>query len=182
MQLFGQEDETYCGEATAEMTRNGYPNPGDRVIYAQAYLYNIIQAKNTTQPGDQGKWGTDPSAMRECLQMLSSPPVNWVECAGTSSQKVQQFIMDCIQQGQFPVPVIVQEGGHWVLVVGWETKAASGGGPPVLVRMHCYDPEPLGHGHKSWVMAKKWNSADYFSKVADGKIWRNKFVAVGQRS
>jgi hypothetical protein len=175
-----QENGQYCGEATAQMTRNGYPKEYGPVYYTQAYLYNIIQCKNSTEPGDQCEWNTDPKGLRECLQLLSSPPVNWVECANIDGDTAQQFIMDCIEQSRFPVPVVVQKGLHWVLVVGWETRAPQEGGDPVLMRVRLYDPEPKEVGSKGWISAKKWN-ADYFSKVYYGKIWRGTFVAVGQR-
>lgn len=57
--LYGQEICTWCGAACAQMSRNGYPNPGDRLYYTQTALWNTIQTFNSTLPQDTN-WATDP--------------------------------------------------------------------------------------------------------------------------
>jgi hypothetical protein len=52
--LYGQEMCVWCGAASAQMSRNGYPNPPDRLFYTQLTLWNSIQANNSTSPGDFG--------------------------------------------------------------------------------------------------------------------------------
>ena len=51
--LFGQELCYWCGAASAQMTRDGYPDPANRLFYTQTNLWNIIQAHNSTNPADQ---------------------------------------------------------------------------------------------------------------------------------
>ena len=176
VKLFGQDTGQYCGEATGQMTRNGYPKPGDRVFYLQSTLSNIIEAHKSNP--DRPNWATDPQGLRLCLQLLSNAPVNWVERASTDRRETQLFIQQCIDQEKFPTAVLVNKGRHWVLVVGWETAAAGGG----LKYVHYYDPQPVHRGADITVTAKTWNGAKRFSKVTIKGTWMNKFVAIGQRS
>jgi hypothetical protein len=180
--LFGQENGQFCGEANAKMARNGYPDPGNRVPYQQAYLYNIIQAHNSNSNDDKGQWSTDPQGLRLCLQLLSTAPVNWAECATADRQEALFFIERCIDKEKYPTPVLTGQGQHWVLVVGWETVAVAGGGKPSLKYVHYYDPEPQGHGADITVAGSAWNRPKRFSRVTAKGTWMNKFVAIGQRS
>ena len=68
--LYGQEMCYWCGAASAQMSRNGYPKPADRVYYTQTGLWNTIQTYNSTLPQDTG-WATDPHGLAGCLQNLS---------------------------------------------------------------------------------------------------------------
>ena len=52
--LYGQEQCIYCGAASGQMIRNGYPNPADRLFYTQLSIWNTIQVNNSTVPADIG--------------------------------------------------------------------------------------------------------------------------------
>jgi hypothetical protein len=180
--LFGQEGQEIdglCGEANAQMARNGYPDPADRLFYAQQFLKTIIKDANSKRFGDKGDWGTDPHGLRECLQSLSSAPVNWVICASKERRVTQEFVQKCISESGFPTPVLVNQGFHWVLVVGWETEEAPGSDSPILKFVHYYNPEPIGHGSDVTVAGSTWSRSNRFSKVTITGTWANKFVAVG---
>lgn len=181
VKIFLQENALFCGEANAKMARNGYPDPGNRVPYDQKYLSNIIKAHNSNRNDDKRKWNTDPEGLRLCLQLLSSSPVNWVECASTDRWETQQFILQCIGQEKFPTPVLINRGFHWVLVVGWETTVAAGG-VENLKFVHYYDPQQDCKGADTTATSTVWNSPKSFSAVQIKGTWVNRFVAVGQRS
>ncbi|MGH9493376.1 MAG: hypothetical protein ACRD3B_00160, partial [Candidatus Sulfotelmatobacter sp.] len=104
--LYGQQMCFWCGAASAEMARNGYPNPADRVYYTQQYLWNTIQAHNSTAPADVG-WATDPHGLQGCLQSLSTAPVDWVEYESTSIGSVLFFMLFWMNREGFPSPVLV---------------------------------------------------------------------------
>ncbi len=38
--LYGQEQCIWCGAASGQMARNGYPNPADRLFYPQVDVWN----------------------------------------------------------------------------------------------------------------------------------------------
>src|SRR5262245_50392618 len=82
--LYGQEMCFWCGAASAQMSRNGYPNPGDNLYYTQLDLWNSIQANNSVDAADAG-WATDPHGLQGCLQSAANPPsVHWSEFANAS--------------------------------------------------------------------------------------------------
>ena len=67
--LYGQEQCIWCGAASGQMIRNGYPNAADRLFYNQVDVWNTIQANNSTNPADNG-WATDSIGLTACLQSL----------------------------------------------------------------------------------------------------------------
>lgn len=40
--LYGQQLCYWCGAASGQMARNGYPNPADRLFYLQSDVWNTI--------------------------------------------------------------------------------------------------------------------------------------------
>ncbi len=162
------------------MARDGYPDPADRLYYEQAFLDTIIEAHNSKRKGDNGKWNTDPQGLRSCLEVLSSAPVNWVQCSSTHRDETQTFIQRCVRDAGFPTPVLTNEGRHWVLVVGWEMEATHPGGHAALKHVHYYDPKPDGIGADRTVTAREWKTKACFSTVAIKGTWVKHYVAVGQ--
>ena len=119
--LYGQEQCVWCGAASAQMARNGYPNPADRLFYTQLSLWNTIQVHNSTAPADSG-WATDPHGLTGCLQSLSNPPgVHWVEFSNSSRDALLFTILYWMNRREFPTPVLVNQGGHWIVIVGFVT-------------------------------------------------------------
>jgi hypothetical protein len=176
--LYGQQMCYWCGAASAEMSRNGYPNPADRVYYTQQFLWNTIQAHNSTAPADAG-WATDPHGLQGCLQSLSSAPVDWVEYASTSSSAVMFFMLFWMNRENFPSPVLVNQGGHWVVVVGWETDVEPvAGSSPTLQQIHYYDPEPHNVGTDTTTTGAQWYSGPWNGSVVYSGTWLNQFVAI----
>jgi hypothetical protein len=178
--LYGQDLSYLCGPASAEMVRNGYPKPTDRVYYTQPTLWNIIQMYNSTLPADAGVgWATDPHGLQGCLQSLSSPPVNWVEFDNPSSDRVLFSVLFWMNQVQFPSPVLVYQGDHWVVVVGWETDVEPvDGSSPVLAQIHFWDPEPNDVGTRTTMTGAQWYAGPWNGAVRYPGTWYNQFVAI----
>lgn len=178
--LFPQRKGFFCGEATAEMARDGYPDASNRVYYTQDDLRNNIDAHNSTANGDLGQWSTDPKGLSDCLQSLSTEPVNWVEFDTTSREDAEMFLQQSIQNTQFPAGVLIRAGEHWVLVVGYETEVDANG-KEKLKFVHFYDPEPVGIGTDRTLHASTWSGSRYFVRVKTSGTWKGKFVVVGQQ-
>jgi len=177
--LFSQKKGFFCGEATAQMARNGYPDPSNRVYYTQDDLRNNIVAHNSNAIGDLNQWNTDPQGLCDCLRSLSTAPVNWAAFPTSSRGDAQMFLEQSIQDTQFPVGVLIRAGEHWVLVVGYET-AVDETGKEQLKFIHFYDPEPVGRGTDRTIAATRWSGSKYFVKVTTPGTWEGKFVVVGQ--
>jgi hypothetical protein len=178
--LFAQNKGFFCGEAIAEMARNGYPDPSNRFYYTQDDLRNNIVAHDSTAIGDLNQWNTDPQGLCDCLQSLSAEPVNWVEFPTIRRDEAQMFLQQSIQSTQFPVGVLIRAGEHWVLVVGYETEVDATG-TEKLKFIHFYDPEPVGIGADRTIRATTWSGSRYFVRVKTSGTWEGKFVVVGQQ-
>ena len=77
--VYGQEICYWCGAASAQMSRNGYPNPADRAYYTQTSLWNTIQTYNTRFRRMQIGPRT-PMASPDACKTLPTPP----GCIGSS--------------------------------------------------------------------------------------------------
>ena len=175
---YAQDDEDKCGEATSQMARNGYPDLADRVFYLQDDLKNKIVAHNSQRAADVGRWLTDAKGLSETLQLLSAPPVNWVVLPTASRAEAQAFLQQSLRSTQFPVAAVVNEGQHWVLVVGWETEQAPGGEELKFIRY--FDPWPPEVGADHTRAGSTWVRSLHFSRITIPGTWEGKFVVVGQ--
>jgi hypothetical protein len=131
--LYGQQQCTWCGAACGQMARNGYPNPADRLFYQQVDVWNAIQVRNSTAAAD-ANWATDPHGLTATLQDLNNPAgVHWVEIADASMNSILFDILYWMNRLEYPAPVLINKGGHWVNIVGFVTDVAPiGGSNPVL--------------------------------------------------
>jgi len=176
--FFLEKPGPYCGPANAQMARDGYPDPSNRVKYDQDFLFNIIKAHNSETPPDPKYWNTDPKGLLECLQSLSSLPVDWVDHSVTDPDDAMMFILQSMNRTGFPLPALVHGGHHWVLIVGWQTDVEpTGTNKPRLQHIHILDPQEKGASH-SHITAKTWKK--YFNKVVIPGTWSKKYVAIGQ--
>jgi hypothetical protein len=179
--LYGQEQCCYCGPASAQMTRNGYPNPGDRLYYTQNYLWNIIQSLNSTAPADAAlNWCTDPQGLTACLQSLSNPAgVHWVEFNNANRDALLFNILFWMNNREFASPVLINEGEHWVVIVGFETDVAPlAGSTPTLQKIYINDPEPHNVGTFSIFTAAQWFSGPWNKSIRFTGTWYHKYAAV----
>jgi hypothetical protein len=177
--LYGQEMCIWCGASSAQMSRNGYPNPSDRLFYTQVDLWNSIQANNSTNPADAG-WATDPHGLQGCLQSAANPAgVHWSEFSNTSRDGLLFSTLYWMNLREFPAPTLVNQGGHWVVIVGWTTDVEPvSGSSPVLQSIHYHDPEPHNVGTDTMMTAAQWYGGPWNGAVMYSGTWLNKYVAI----
>jgi hypothetical protein len=177
--LYGQEKCTWCGAASGQMSRNGYPNPAQRLFYAQVDVWNTIQSYNSTLPADSG-WATDPLGLVGALQNLARPAgVDWVAFVNPSRDYVMFETLFWMNIEKYPSPVLVNQGGHWVVIVGWTTDVEPvTGSSPVLQSIHFHDPEPHNVGTDTNMTAAQWYAGPWNGPVQYAGSWLNDYVAV----
>jgi len=177
--LYGQEQCTWCGAASGQMARNGYPNPADRLFYKQSDVWNVIQAHNSTSPAD-ADWATDPHGLTGCLQSLANPAgVHWVEFANPSQASILFSMFYWMNVRNYPSPVLVDNGGHWVLVVGYATDVPpTAGSSPILQSISYHDPEPHNVGSDTLMSAAQWVAVPWHGPITYDGTWLNQYVAV----
>jgi len=179
--LYGQEQCIYCGAASGQMVRNGYPNPADRLFYNQVDVWNTIQVYNSTIPADvTTNWATDPHGLTGCLQNLANPAgVHWVEFAGPNRNTILFDILYWMNQRSYPSPVLINQGGHWIVIVGYVTDIEpTAGSSPVLQTISVNDPEPHNIGTSSTFSAAQWFGGPWDGAVVYSGTWLNQYVAV----
>jgi len=180
--LYGQEFCIWCGAASAQMILNGYPNPADRVFFPQVDCWNSIQAHNSTDPADAG-WATDPEGLEGCLMdpTMNPPPSpgSWHVFMNTDRDALMFDILYWMNNNSYPVATLINEGGHWVVIVRCISDVAPvAGSTPNLQSITKYDPEPHNVGSVSEMTAAIWYSTDWIGPVRYAGSWHNNYVAV----
>jgi len=177
--LYGQQMCYWCGAASGQMSRNGYPNAADRLFYLQSDVWNTIQVYNSTAPGDAG-WATDPHGLTGALMNLANPAgVHWVEYSDATRDNVLHFMLYWMSVRHFPTPVLVNQGGHWVVVIGYQSDIQpQPGNAPTLQQITFLDPEPHNVGTFTTQSASQWYNGPWNGSVIYSGTWQNKYVAI----
>lgn len=177
--LYGQESCIWCGAATAQMIMDGYPNPSDRIFFTQTNIWNTIQANNSTDPADAA-WATDPIGIRDTMMAMNHPPAGtWVLHSQPSRDQVMFSILYWMNRNHFPVAVLINQGGHWVAIVGYETDIEPlSGTTPTLDQITYNDPEPHNVGTTITKTGNTWYAAEWNGPVRFSGSWYNDYVAV----
>jgi hypothetical protein len=177
--LYGQEQCTWCGAASGQMIRNGYPTAANRLFYNQVDVWNTIQANNSTNPADSG-WATDPVGLTACLQSLSNPAgVHWVTFRDTNRDTVLFDMLYWMNIREYPSAVLINQGGHWVVIVGYTTDVAPvAGSTPTLQSISIHDPEPHNVGTDTLMTGAQWFSGPWNGSIIYTGTWFNQYVAV----
>lgn len=179
--LYGQEQCNYCGAATAQMIRNAYPNLADRLFYTQLAIWNTIQVNNSTAATDVAQgWATDPHGLKACLQALNNPAgVHWSEFADASRDVVLFDMLYWMNRRNFPSGVLINQGGHWVVIAGFTTDVEPiAGSAPLLQSIIVYDPEPHFIGTVTTMNAAQWYGGPWNGSIIYAGTWQNQYVAV----
>jgi hypothetical protein len=80
---------------------------------------------------------------------------------------------------KYPSPVLVNQGGHWVVIVGWTTDVEPvTGSSPVLQSIHFHDPEPHNVGTDTNMTGAQWYAGPWNGPVMYAGSWLNDYVAV----
>jgi hypothetical protein len=84
-----------------------------------------------------------------------------------------------MNQRQYPSPTLVNQGGHWVVVVGYETDVEPlDGATPTLQQVTFHDPEPHNIGTITTMSAAQWYGGPWNGAVVYNGTWQNEYVAV----
>lgn len=177
--LYGQEQCVYCGAASAQMIRNGYPNPANRQLFTQLSIWNTIQVNNSTDPADVG-WATDPHGLTACLQSLNNPAgVHWSEFSEVTREEALFHMLYWMNIREYPSAVLINQGGHWVVIVGFTTDVEPVfGSTPTLQSIIVHDPEPHNVGTDSTFSAAQWFAGPWNGAIIYAGTWINKYVAI----
>lgn len=177
--LYGQEQCIWCGAASGQMIRNGYPDPADRLFYTQQFVWDRIQVHSSTDPAD-ACWATDPHGLTGCLQSLANPlGVHWSEFADPSWSDVLFDMLYWMNLREYPSATLINQGGHWVVVVGFVTDVEPvAGSAPVLQSIRVYDPEPHNIGTDTLMTGAQWFAGPWIGSIVVSGTWHNQYVAV----
>jgi hypothetical protein len=178
---YAQQNCKWCGAAAVEMVRNGYPSPADRLFYPQSDLWAKIQVNNSSLPADiSAHWDTDPQGLKGCLRSLANPSgVDWLELADADGGAVLLSAIYAMKVTQYPVPVLIDNGGHWVVIVGYETDIEPvSGGDPTLLSICYYDPWPPCVGAVTTSEGYQWFAYPWKYSILYRGSWYNQYVAV----
>jgi len=177
--LYGQEQCCWCGAASGQMIRNGYPNAADRLFYTQLDVWNTIQTFNSASPADAG-WCTDPFGLRDCLQSLANPAgVHWVVFSGASRDWVLFQMLYWMNTREYPSAVLINQGEHWVVIVGFTTDVEPlAGTSPVLQSIIIHDPEPHNVGTDTLMTGAQWFSGPWNGAIRFAGTWLGQYAAV----
>jgi hypothetical protein len=179
--LYGQQQCCWCGAACSQMIMDGYPNPADRLWFSQLQIWNTIQANNSTAPADMtAGWCTDPLGLQQTLIALNPPPSGtWSIHANANRNTVMFDILYWINRNNYPVATLINQGGHWVDIVGFQTDIAPvAGSNPVLQTIRIHDPEPHNVGTDTTMNAAVWYATSWNGGIAVAGTWNNMYVAV----
>lgn len=179
--VYGQEECWWCGAASGQMMMNGYPDPADRIYFTQQDIFNSIQAHNSTVPTDVNQnWATDPQGLNQTLMDMNPPPGgSWVIHSNNDRARVLYDIMYWMRRNNYPVGTLINQGGHWVVIVGYISDLDPlVSNTPTLQEITKYDPEPHNVGNETTMAANVWFDTDWDGAVRYDGSWLNMYVAV----
>ena len=174
--LYGQEECCWCGAASGQMIMDGYPDPADRLYHEQEDIWDAIQVNNI-----DAEWCTDPEGLRQTLIDMNPPPSpgDWNVVTNPNRNEAEFDILYWMNKNDYPVATLINEGGHWVVIVGYETDIEPvGGSNPVLQEITKYDPEPHNVGTVITMDAAVWYDTDWVGPVKYAGTWYGQYVAV----
>ncbi len=181
MPLYGQEVWNWCGAGSVQMVRDGYPNPADRLFYTQTALWNTIKTFNSNDPTDVAEgWASDPEGVVGCLQSLSNPAgVHWSKFIEANRDNVLFNMLFWMNRRDFPSAVLINQGGHWNVIVGFTTDIEPvAGSTPVLQTITVHDPWPVNVGTDTQMSGSQWFNGPWNGGIYYPGTWQNKYVAI----
>jgi len=182
---YGQIQCCYCGAASAQMIMDGYPDPNDRLWVDQGppnnpNCWDTIQANNSTDPTDVAEgWCTDPLGLRNCLRTLNPPPSGTWNIYSDDRDTVIFNILYWMNRNSYPVATLINEGGHWVVIVGYETDIEPiRDSTPTLQEITFNDPEPHNVGSIITKTGNQWYNDEWDGTIIYPGTWHDTYVAV----
>jgi hypothetical protein len=184
--VYGQQMCFWCGAASAQMIMDGYPDPLHRVFIAQGpptipNCWDTIQANNSTAAADLAtNWATDPQGLRECLRLLNPPPGGTWNIFMNANRDVLLFnILYWMNRNNYPVAVLINRGGHWVVIVGFQSDIEPIlNSSPVLQQITYNDPEPHNVGSVITKTGALWFANEWNGNIVYAGTWQGNYVAI----
>ncbi len=156
------------------MIMDGYPPPNPSIFYPQVVVWNAIQARNV-----EGGWATDPTGLRLTLGDLNPPPGgSWNEFSDTNRDPILQSTLSWMAKNSYPVATLVDSGGHWVTIVGYETDVDPRIATATLDEITYNDPEPHNVGTQTTLSGAAWLAGPWNGAIIYGTIWKGKWVSI----
>ena len=113
------------------------------------------------------------------MNLANPSGVHWVEYGAASRDAVLHFMLYWMSVKNFPTPVLINQGGHWVVVIGYDSDIQpEPGNSPTLQSITFLDPEPHNIGTYTTMTAAQWYSAPWNGSVIYPGTWLNKYVAI----
>ena len=110
-----------------------------------------------------------------------NPPTGgtWNIFSQTNRDQVMFSILYWMNRNHFPVAVLINRGGHWVVIVGNETDIEPLTGTSPTLDMITYDdPEPHNVGATITKTGALWYANEWEGSVMFTGSWHNDYVAV----
>lgn len=102
-----------------------------------------------------------------------------MEESQASRDAVLYFMIHWMSVRKYPSPVLVNQGGHWVVVVGYESDVDPQTSSTVtLQQITFHDPEPHNIGTVTTMSASQWYNGPWNGAVIYSGTWLNDYVAV----
>lgn len=84
-----------------------------------------------------------------------------------------------MNRNNYPVATLINQGGHWNVIVGYETDVEPvAGSDPILNEITINDPEPHNVGLQSTKDAAIWYATDWDGAIDVAGTWDDQYVAV----
>jgi hypothetical protein len=163
-----QSTDYYCGAACAVMmlTRK------DRVLTQDA-AYAFIRKGNA----EPDSFYTDPVGFEACLDGILSG-MQFEDIPSDDKNSIVGLCLSTLSNDKRPVPILVKQGNHWVLIDGMVSDMDSSGISSVKT-VAVVDPWPQAT-NRSWIPADVFER-DYLTPVKYGVKWKDKLVIVRQK-
>jgi len=184
--VYGQQFCNWCGAASAQMIMDGYPDLLHRIFIDQGppnipNCWDTIQANNSTDSTDlSAMWASDPQGLLECLRLLNPPPGgSWHVFMNTNRDTLLFNILYWMNRNNYPVAVLINQGGHWVVIVGFQSDIEPVlNSSPVLQQITYNDPEPHNVGSVITKTGAMWFADEWNGAIKYTGTWHGNYLAV----
>lgn len=189
--LYDQEKETWCGATSAQMILDGCPKSEDRIYYDQSYIWNAIQSMKAIQMGKNltsclVDWRTDPNSLKNSLiQLEKTNNFIWDVSSSEKYELAMSRIIYFMNKYKYPVPVLIYDGFHWAVIVGFEIDIAPDPGSTVcLESVTIFNPDTYKTFVES-VPADEWFQSLFYQIETNTQYkcsWEDHYVSICDQS
>jgi len=168
-----QSTPYYCGAACASMTFDKY---GTTLL--QAAAYELIR----THVAESDSWYCDPDGMVGVLNTSFQPDnlsLNIQSYQSGDAAALLARVLHNLSRLQFPTPILINGGAHWVIVDGMRLTEGGDAGANIL-GVYLVDPGP-NEPARRYVPVDSMTST-YLKPIQYGRRWRDSLVVMSDAS